>query len=506
MSRSLDVAVKTTILSLVRQGWSYRRIHRELGCDREAISRLVRESGSKPANVPTGSGDEQAITVQTRPPGPGSQVEPYRAIVESKVKQGLDALRIYRDLSQEHGYGGGYDSVKRFVRKIRAGHPQVFARMEVDPGQEAQVDFGQAAPTMDVRSGRYRHPYLFKMTLSYSRHSYEEVVWRQTTESFIRCHENAFRFFGGVPRIIRLDNLKAGVNRACLYDPEMNKLYAAFAAHAGFVALPIRPGTPRHDGKVERGIGYTKNALKGRTFESLEAQNEFLRNWNRTVAALRIHGTTKQQVLARFLEAEKPALQEVREPFPVFRLVNRKVHPDGHVEIDKAYYSVPHHLVGREVEIRIDERLVRIYADRQMVAVHRLTQPGVFRTNQEHLPAHKTRRQEGYQTHLLAQAERLGPGALGFVKRVLEERGVLGFRSVQGVITLCRQYPRELVDWACAKALGHGSLRYQTVRELVKRQGSPDQPDLIQDHDIIRPLNEYAELIKNHGGRHEHPA
>jgi hypothetical protein len=148
MSRCLDVAMKTTILSLARQGWSFRRIHRELGADRTAIARCVAEAVSKPANLPTGSPDLGLITSQTRPPGPGSSVEPFRVIVESKLQQGLDATRIFLDLASETGYGGAYDAVKRFVRRLRHGSPEVFARMEVLPGEEGQVDFCQAAPTL----------------------------------------------------------------------------------------------------------------------------------------------------------------------------------------------------------------------------------------------------------------------------------------------------------------------------------------------------------------------
>lgn len=380
MSRRLDVAMKTTRLSLVRQGWSYRRIHRELGADRTAISRCVAEATSKPANPPTGSSGLGLITSRTRPPGPGSSVEPFREIVEAKLQRGLDATRMFHDLAAESGYGGAYDAVKRFVHRLRRGAPEVFARMEVLPGEEGQVDFGQAAPTLEPITGHYKRPHLFKMTLSCSRHSYEEVVWRQTVESFIRCHENAFRFFGGVPKIIRLDNLKAGVSRACLYDPEINVLYQALANHYGFTPLPIRPRTPRHDGKVEQGIGYTKNALKGRTFESLEAQNEFLSTWNCTVARLRIHGTTKQQVWSRFLEPEKSALgSPPAEPFPFFKITSRKVHPDGHIELERSYYSVPHQYLGQRVEVSWDERLVKVLAGGQVVAVHRRSAlPGAF--------------------------------------------------------------------------------------------------------------------------------
>lgn len=495
MARCLDVTVKTTIISLAELGWSYRRIHREIGVDREAISRCVKEAVSKPANVPTGS----PITVQTRPPGPGSTVAPYRQIIEENIQQGLDATRIHQDLCSEHGFGGGYDAVKRFVRKLRQANPEVFARIETLPGKEANVDFGAAAPTLDASTGRYRRPNFFKMTLACSRHSYEEVVWKKDLESFIRCHENAFRFFGGVPEIIRLDNLKAGVTRACFYDPDINKQYQAFAQHYGFVPLPIRPYTPRHNGKVERGVGYTKKALKGRTFESLEAQNEFLDTWNRTVARLRIHGTTKQQVWKRFLETDKLALHPLPgDPFALFHIGTRKVHPDGHIEVERTYYSVPHTHVGQRVEVRWDQRMVRVFAQDRLIAVHKKSAAaGAFRTQRSHLPRHKSLTQEEYEAKLLGRAERLGPAVLDFARGAMRQRGPLAFRVIQGVLTLCRNHPKEQVEWACARATSHGSFRYHVVRELLEKTKSPSQElDLIQEHEIIRPLSAYSALLE----------
>jgi transposase len=136
------------------------------------------------------------------------------------------------------------------------------------------------------------------MTLCHSRHGYEEAVWDQKLATFIRCHEHALGAFGGVPKVVRHDNLKAAVVRACLYDPDSNEVYAAFAAHCGFVGLPTKPRHPQENGKQERAGGYVKsNALKGREFDDLDALNAYLVRWNRTIACLRIHGTTRKQVL-----------------------------------------------------------------------------------------------------------------------------------------------------------------------------------------------------------------
>jgi len=162
------------------------------------------------------------------------------------------------------------------------------------------------------------------------------------------------------------------VVRACLYDPDLAEVYESFARHWGFVALPSRPRHPQEQGVQERSGGYVKhNALKGRRFESLEEVNEFLRRWNRQIAQQRIHGSTRRQVLAHFLEVERPALQPLAEErFALFEVGTRAVHPDGYIEVEGGFYTAPHHLVGQRVRVRWDERLLRIYHRGEVVRVH----------------------------------------------------------------------------------------------------------------------------------------
>jgi transposase len=263
MGNYLKMADKQRILALLELGWSYRRIQRETGVDRETVARYDPQREPKSAKVPTGS---------------TSACEPYRSIIEAAVAKGLSAQRIWQDLKEDYHFSHGYCSVKRFVRKIKRHRPEVTAVMEHPPGEEVQVDFFQGPVTLDPSSGRWRRPWIFRMTLSCCGHSYEEPMWRQDKVSYIRAHENAFLDLGGVPHTVRLDNLKAGVARACLYDPDINELYAAFAHHWGFVPLPCRPRHPQEQGVVERGGGYLKdNALKGRRFNSLEELDGFLK-------------------------------------------------------------------------------------------------------------------------------------------------------------------------------------------------------------------------------------
>lgn len=496
MGNYLKMANKQRIQALIELGWSYRRIQRETGVDRETVASYDPKRQPKPAKMPTGPISNAARV----PTGAQSACEPHRHLIEASVARGLSAQRIWQDLKEDYNFGHGYCSVKRFVHKVKCRRPEVAAVMEHPPGEEAQVDFLQGPVTLDPGSGRWRRPWIFRMVLSCCGHSYEEPLWRQDKVSYIRAHENAFLDFGGVPRVVRLDNLKAGVARACLYDPDIAELYGAFAKHWGFTPLPCRPRHPQEDGVVERGGRYLKdNGLKGRRFDSLEELDTFLKKWNRTIARVRIHGRTRRQVYTHFLEVEKPALGLLPgERFSLYEVGTRIVHPDGYVEVAGAYYSAPARLLGEEVRVCWDDRLVRIYHRGQSVGVFTRSSPGTFNSLDEHRPAHKPARQQAYQENLLAKAEHIGERAFAWAEAAIEERDVRAYRLLQGMVALTRKHPRERVDWACGLALERRLFRFKPLRRLVEQaaEREPVLPPLIQTHDIIRNLSEYSEEVK----------
>jgi transposase len=515
MGNYLKMSDKRRILALLELGWTYRRIQRETGVRRETIARYDPRrppnaanvsAGSEPfANVSADAGLAKAANLSAgsvRPHGPPSVAEAYREQIEAGVQQGLTAQRIWQDLCEQVAYPYSYASVRRFVRRLKRRHPKLVDVLEHPPGEEAQVDFFQGPPTFDAAQGRWRRPWIFRLTLSCSKHGYEEPLWTQDRDGFLRAHEHAFVRLGGVAKVIRHDNLKAAVVRACLYDPDVSEVYAAFAQHWGFVPLPSRPRHPQENGVAERSGGYVKyNALKGRRFDSLEALAEYLERWNRTVAQLRIHGTTRQQVLRHFLEVERPALQPLpSEAFGLFQVGTRTVHPDGHVEVEGAFYSVPHTLVGEQVRAQWDGHLVRMYAadadgQRRAVAVHLRQRPGTYSTKPEHRPLHRPARQQAYEAILLSKAEHIGPHALAWAQAAIAERGVRAYRRLQGLISLTRSHPRERVNWACGLTLPYRLFRYRTLRRLVEQAAAQARvPQLLQEHAIIRELSVYAQL------------
>ena len=510
----LNVSLQHSILTLAEHGWSRRRIARELGMDRETVGRYLRLAESKPA-IPlagnpsdpaakpaislTGSGpelDSKPAIMHTGSAGRQSLCVPLQEIIEAAIQTGLSAQRIYQDLISGHGFVGSYHSVQRFVRQLRAVAPVPFVRMEVAPGEEAQVDFGQGAWV--IENGKRRRPHLFRIVLSHSRKAYSEVVWRQTTESFIRCLENAFRYFGGVPRTLVVDNLRAAVTRADWFDPELNPKVEEFCRHYDTVILPCKPKMPRHKGKIEAGVKYGQNnALKGRGFESLGAQNLFLLEWESGVADTRIHGTTRKQVGKVFNEVERPKL--LRLPaglFPVFEEAPRQVHRDGYIELRRAYYSAPPEYVGRQVWARWDGRLVRVFNQRrQVVAVHALAEPGKFVTDPNHLHSPHRPVVQRSLDYLLDRARLIGPHTGSWAEAMAAQRGPIATRVLHGLLSLAGKHPAKALENAAQKALHHGAWRLRDLRALLELAGPTPQLDFLETHPLIRNLETYRDCV-----------
>jgi transposase len=165
-------------------------------------------------------------------------------------------MAIWQDLVDQHGYSGGYQTVKRFVRKLRGLHlPQAVGIIRTAPGEEAQVDYGTGPMVREEKSGKYRRTRLFVLTLGYSRKAVRLLVFRSSSQTWAELHEQAFRRLGGSPRVVVLDNLGEGVLKADLYDPTLNPLYRDVLSHYGVVAMPCRVRDPDRKGKVEAGVG-----------------------------------------------------------------------------------------------------------------------------------------------------------------------------------------------------------------------------------------------------------
>ena len=429
--------------------------------------------------------------------GRKSQCEPLAAVIKAKVELGLSAQRIYQDLVSENGFTDSYQSVKRFVRKLRTAQPERIWRLECQPGEELQLDFGLGAP-IDDGQGKRRRSWVLRMVLSYSRKGYSEAVTRQDTETFLRCLENGLRNLGGSTLLLNLDNMKTAVLKADWFDPEINPKLADFCRHYAMHVVPCRPGTPQHKGKIERGVAYVRtNALKGRRFRSLAEQNRFLSHWEGSVADKRIHGTTRKQVAACF-EEERPHLQPLPASlFPCFQEGHRSVHRDSYVEVEKAFYEAPPELIGREVWVRWDSRCVKIFNERmEQVGMHTRQEPGKFSHS---LGA------GGFSAPVLSscrywvnRAAVLGEQCGQWAQSALDARGPESLRSIMGLCNLIKKHSGAVLNAACAKALKAGTHRLKDVRRLIGEHSEQTAFSFAQSHPLIRDLKTYSDFVNHH--------
>jgi len=497
--------LRISIQTLLEAGKAQREIERVLGVDRKTIRRIQLES--KSPGVATGNCAEKAAdrvedpdqNPPPRPPAPKAVATPSaceirREWIESQVTLGRNAMSLYQDLVEKFGFTHQYNSVKRFVAKLKAREPERFDVLDALPGEEAQVDFGQGAPTR-LRNGRHRKPYLFVMTLKYSGKSFRKVVWKADQETWARLHEEAFLAFGGSVTYVVLDNLKQGVIKPDLYLPEYNTLYAAMLAHYGAAADACRPADPDRKGTVENAIQHTQTtALKGRKFESIDEQNTWLAHWEERWAATRIHGRKKRQVLVMFAE-EKSALKALPATrFRYFRETSHTVDDSALVQVLSSYYAALPASPGDIVTVRLfDHDLEILDGAGQVLRRHpRSMKRGHFEIQDSDRifnPSRETAR-------LLGKVAKLGPHSLQLGRDIFLRLGRPGQKALYGMSNLPRHYAKEDIENAAKRVLALSQPSYQALKRVLERNAAETErrasiPDLQQTGPHIRDIEEY---------------
>jgi len=539
----LNEEKKQQVIALGRLGWSLRRIQRAIGVRRETAATYLKAAGiafrppggrgrpllAKPAAevITDSAAAKPALEVSTEPvpakpasevttdfgaelagcttappePQPGrspsaSACGPYRDAIELALSGGRNAMAIWQDLVDAYGFAAGYQSVRRFVTKLRGKQtPVACAVIETAPGEELQVDYGTGPMVRDPHSGKYRRTRLFVLTLGYSRKSVRLLVFRSSSQIWAELHEKAFRRLGGCTRVVVLDNLREGVLTPDIYDPSLNPLYRDVLQHYGTVPLPCRVGHADRKGKVESGVAHAqKTPLKGLRFESLEEAQTYLDHWEARWADTRIHGTTKRQVAAMFDE-ERPFLLPLPiEPFRYYQYGERTVHLDGCVEVEAAYYSAPPGWIGRRVRVQWDNRQVRLLNpdNGQLLREHLRQARGRHRIEDED----RSKKTPPGTLQLLTRAGKTGLQIGALCRGMHNQHGEIAVRRILGVLSLAKKHGAATVDDACAAALEMGVCDYHFVRRYLER--NPKLPlSLRQVDPLIRQLTLYRDFIEN---------
>jgi len=499
------------LIQRLKAGESERRIAQDMQLSRQTIHKyheLAKKEGylEKAALIPDDERLQKVLGPGPKPPRIASSVEEYGEVVKTLHKQEVEMVAIWQQLKKNYGYTGSYSAIRRYVARLDPKPVDVYLRVHTPAGEEMQVDFGSVGSLYDPVTGEIRNAYVFVATLSYSRHQYAELVFDQKIITWISLHRRAFEYFGGVPRRVVPDNLKAAVVKVLVYDPILGEAYRQMALHYGFLISPTRPATPRHKGKVENGVHYVqRNFMAGQAFADIDCANQHLKTWIRDVAGVRDHGTTHEAPLKLFREFEQTAMLNLpTEPFSLCEIRVAKVHSDCHVVISGSFYSAPYIYVGQKLDVYVRERVVELYQSQKLVATHvRCQKPGQWQTRMEHYPEYKSAYLQRTPDFCRQTAVRMGPATSKVVEALLAERPLDHLRSVQAILKLEETVGAQRLEAACARAVYYGDLHYRRIKEILNasldREPLPGPTNVVQPtlpHAFARPATDFFPQVQ----------
>lgn len=454
----LEVHMQTTIMTLYKQGYSKTEIAKMLSVDRKTVRKYIEASEQ----------GKEYIQKKSHP----SMWDEHQEWIGIQIAKGLSLTRIHQDLEAEFEIGGSYRSFRDYARKAFPADHKAYMVLHSLPGEEAQVDFGYIG-TLKV-DGKPRRAWVFIMTMSYSRYMFARITFDQTVETFVRCHALAFKYFGGIPKTVKIDNLKAAIVSADFYEPLTQRTYAEFANHYGFLPIPCRVYTPTDKGKVESAVKYVKdNCFKGREFKDANEAAKFLESWLSDIANRRVHGTTKRIPAEEFSVNEKTKLIPLPgEEFTFSKSAEVTAHFDCHVSYGGNYYSVPHSYIGQTLRVIEVNNLLKIYYKDTQVALHTVCRStkGTHITDKSHYPASKNISSAELLSRYKSDMEKVGPGASEFCQRYEESLSDnTGYhRVLAGILSLKKKYAPEVVDRACFRACYYGNISYRAVKKICE--------------------------------------
>lgn len=467
------------ILRLRFTGLSPRKIAASVGTALSTIQECLRRASQAGLNwpLPDEFDDEriEALLYPQKPREDAAVLPDFAHAQRELSRPGVTRMLLWQEYKAEHPEGLQYTAFCIHYRKWLERTAEPVMRFEHRAGDKCFVDYaGQTAEVIDRTSGEIRQAQVFVAVLGCSNYTYVEATWTQALADWLGAHVRALAFFGGAPAALVPDNLKSGVDRAHRYDPDLNRAYAEFAEHYGVAILPARVRKPRDKSKVETAVQIVERwilaRLRNRQFFSLAELNaaidELLIELNERPFQ-KLDGSRR----SRFIELDRPALKTLPpRAYEYAQWKLAKVHPDYHVEVDHAYYSVPYKHIGERVEVRVSARMIEIFAKRQLVASHiRLFKRGARATLDAHRPANHRAIIDTTIERLLQRAEAIAPSVAQVLreqfnrKRHPEE----ALRVAQGILRLAQDFTPARLAAACERALILKACNYRSVRALI---------------------------------------
>jgi transposase len=503
-------------------GDGIRPIARATGLDRKTVSKYV--------NIALGLGlqrgapwpEEKVVAAfineakHPRPPmkpgGTEAVLLQRRVQIQEWLDQDLLLSKVHELLARD-GAPVPYSSLHRFAQKwcdFGKRTSITVRKLEGKPGEFAEVDFGRLGYLQDLASNKPRLVYAFIMVLGYSRLSCVVPVFRQDLKTVISCFEEAFQYFDGCPARIVIDGMKSCLDLADPYVPRLNRTFLEYAAFRGFIPDPARPYHPKDKPAVENHVRFARERFfKGESFIDLEDMKRRALHWCREIAGRRIHGTTRCIPLEVFEAEEKTALIPLRpERFVVPTWGRCTVHPDHHIRFDSALYSVPTQYVGKEVDVRADGAMVRIYHGSELIKTHAQQRRGGRATDYADYPKDRAPYAMRYPDYYRKKAREIGPSVGAFADKLLAgEFPWSRLRQAQKLLRLAERYGSQRIDVACQRALSFDLIdvyRLERILTLALEKetvagNQPQFPALQQTLRFLRPVDHFCHQPKNSG-------
>lgn len=403
-----------------------------------------------------------------------SKLDPYKNdIVRMLEKHPFSAMQILIRIRQD-GYDGGYSILKEYVRKIRPKKTKAFLKLCFAPGECAQVDWGSYGSV--AVGDTHRRLSFFVMVLCHSRLMYVAFTVSQTMEHFLACHQDAFQFFGAVPRKVMVDNLKSAVLRRIVGQaPVFNPRYLDFAHHYGFAIVPCGVGKGNEKGRVESGVGYVKkNLLSGLDIPDFKVIKPIADHWLDTVANVRIHGETGKRPIDMF-QQEKGALLPLPQPYDVAVIKQVRASRQFRITVDANHYSVPAQLAGVNLTVKQYPDRICIYHENNLVARHaRCYDRKKDFEHPDHPKALLAQRKKARDQKIFMRFLALSEKAQDYYRQLVDRR-MNPAHHIRQIVALSEIYTHEQVARAIDDAFAFKAFSCEYIANLLQQRSRPNK-------------------------------